>query len=126
MPVPVPETSTQPVPEAPKIERKDISVKLATDKAEKNPILRFDKYRDVLLNLIVDSDPKFSIGIYGEWGTGKTTLMKIVKDKLTDKKNIPVIWFNAWKYENDKNLMIISLLKAIVFGMSEEPELYIL
>jgi predicted KAP-like P-loop ATPase len=113
-------SAIQPVSTTPKV-KMDISVKLLTDKTENNPLLNFDKSSDVILNLIVDSDPKFSIGIYGEWGTGKTTLMKIVEDKLRKKGNIPVIWFNVWKYEKDKNLMIVSLLKAIVFGMYEKP-----
>ena len=32
--------------------------------------------------MIKGSTPKFSVGIYGEWGTGKTTLMRIIEEKL--------------------------------------------
>jgi nicotinamide riboside kinase len=32
--------------------------------------------------MIRGSKPKFSVGIYGEWETGKTTLMKMVEDKI--------------------------------------------
>jgi uridine kinase len=32
--------------------------------------------------MVTGSKPKFSIGIYGKWGTGKTTLMRMVEKKL--------------------------------------------
>jgi len=32
--------------------------------------------------MVRGSKPQFSIGIYGKWGTGKTTLMKMVEKKL--------------------------------------------
>ena len=58
-------------------------VKILTDDIEENnPILEFKRYRDAIVSMIRGSTPKFSIGIYGEWGTGKTILMKMVEDKL--------------------------------------------
>jgi uridine kinase len=32
--------------------------------------------------MVTGSKTKFSIGIYGKWGTGKTTLMRMVEKKL--------------------------------------------
>jgi len=43
--------------------------------------------------MVRSSRPKFSIGIYGEWGTGKTTLMKLVEDNLrTYSGNHEFVW----------------------------------
>ena len=38
------------------------------------------------MNLIKNSYPKFSIGIFGEWGTGKTTLMNALDETLEENK----------------------------------------
>ena len=51
-------------------------VKLLIDEIEPSPILDFKQYSNTMANVIKNSDPRFSIGIYGEWGTGKTTLMR--------------------------------------------------
>ena len=32
-----------------------------------------------LSNIIINSPPKFTVGIYGGWGTGKTSLMKMIQ-----------------------------------------------
>ncbi|RLC76133.1 MAG: hypothetical protein DRJ03_29190, partial [Chloroflexi bacterium] len=44
-----------------------------------------------------------TIGVYGEWGSGKTSFMQMVDEELK-KKGIHPIWFNAWKYDKEDNL----------------------
>jgi len=44
-----------------------------------------------------------TIGIHGEWGAGKTTLMSAIRMKLDDKKYVS-IWFNAWKYKEEESI----------------------
>jgi predicted KAP-like P-loop ATPase len=80
---------------------------IITDDVAVDPILDFELYRNAIVNIIKNSYPKFTIGIFGEWGAGKTTLMKSIekefeKDFEKDKENIICVWFDAWKYENEK------------------------
>lgn len=51
------------------------------------------------------------IAIYGEWGTGKSCLMKTIASKL-NKQKYDISWFDTWKYEHDDNLAY-SLFKFI-------------
>ena len=78
--------------------------------------LGFQDYADALVNIIVDSRSPFTIGILGEWGVGKTSLMKMMCGKLKDEhgKNVIPIWFNAWRCERERNLAIIPLLEALM------------
>jgi len=67
-------------------------------------VLGFETYASALKDLIESSHPQFSIGIFGGWGSGKTTLMQAIKIKL-DNQIVPV-WFNAWRYEKEEHLII--------------------
>ena len=80
---------------------------IITDNFSKEPILDFDSYSDAIVKMIKNSYPNFTIGIFGEWGTGKTTLMKSIEKKIgKNDQDIITVWFDAWKYENEKEFAI--------------------
>lgn len=57
--------------------------------------------------LKADTTPH-TIGIFGSWGTGKSTIINLLKN---DKKlDMPVFLFDAWKYQDD-SLRRIFLIK---------------
>lgn len=72
-------------------------IKILTDEIEIAPILDFAYYGDTIANIIRSSEPRFSIGIYGEWGNGKTTLMSSIEKKIKSA-DIMTVWFNAWRF----------------------------
>src|SRR3972149_3796912 len=94
------------------------------DDVEEAPTHDFISLSKTIANLIRNSTPHFTIGIYGEWGTGKTTLMKSieanlqVKDLYEGGQKILPIWFNAWKYEREDSLATVSLLKTVGYAMA--------
>lgn len=50
----------------------------------------------------ISKDEKLSpatIGVYGDWGSGKSTLMKMVKKSLDAEKNTLTVEFNGWLFE---------------------------
>ena len=94
------------------------------DDIEDVPTHDFDSLSGTIANIIRNSTPHFTIGIYGEWGTGKTTLMKSIEKNLSSNDSqektqtfLP-IWFNAWKYEREENLASVSLMKTVGYAMA--------
>ena len=94
------------------------------DDVDPNPTGNFISLGQTISKIIKDSTPHFTIGIYGEWGTGKTTLMKAIEKNLnsnqlsvTDSK-ILTIWFNAWQYEREENPVTVSLMKTVAYAMA--------
>lgn len=53
-------------------------------------------------------EPPFAISVDGLWGTGKTTVMKMLEDKFR-ARNYPVFWFNPWKYSQSTDVVLAFL-----------------
>lgn len=98
-------------------------VKILVDEPVKDGVLGFDQYAAALTNIIIGSDPRFVVGVFGGWGVGKTTLMTMVYESLKDKDDVVPLWFNAWRYEREKYSAVIPLLNTILVGISERTEL---
>lgn len=85
----------------------------------------YDDYANTIIDMIKDASfpSPFTFGIFGEWGSGKTSLMRMIENTLRDKhsdKIVPV-WFNPWRYEKEKHL-IIPFLKTIQHSLSRHIE----
>ena len=59
------------------------------------------KSRDVICEFIESTNTPFTIGIKGSWGSGKTSLLQMIKgelDKTKGKIKFHQIWVNAWEH----------------------------
>jgi predicted KAP-like P-loop ATPase len=94
---------------------------IITDDVAINPILDFNLYRNAIVNIIRNSYPKFTIGIFGDWGTDKSTLMNSIDKKLQhEDKDLVTVRFDTWRYERENQFALIPLLKTIEFSIPEE------
>lgn len=58
-----------------------------------------------------------TIGVYGDWGGGKSSLLKIVQKQLEEDESIIVLSFNGWlfeDYENAKTALMGSILEELL------------
>ena len=58
--------------------------------------------KDFLNN--VGTVPPLTIGIYGEWGSGKSTIMRMLEGQLRDTHRYVTVWFNAWRHQQEEQL----------------------
>jgi hypothetical protein len=89
---------------------------------------QFERYADTFARIIAAQDTRtpLTIGVHGDWGSGKTTLMRRIQAKLDETKNwqteapsfvnvnerglafgkrcrpCKTVWFNAWKYGREE------------------------
>ena len=73
-----------------------------------------ESIEDIVMN---DNLLPASIGVYGDWGSGKSTLMRMVKKRIeyTDEK-AKCIYFNGWlfeSYEDAKTALLSSIIDEI-------------
>lgn len=86
--------------------------------------LDYDYLIQTVQNIIMDDNLlPASIGVYGDWGSGKSSLMYMCKDRLTKKdKNIKCLVFNGWLFENYEDAKI-AILGTILDEISKEESL---
>lgn len=83
--------------------------------------LNFKSYSEVIYESILGTDTPCTIGIFGEWGMGKTSMMKMSKKLLDDEKKYISVWFNAWQYENEEHT-IVPLIATILKQIKNEKD----
>ena len=81
--------------------------------------LKFDYIIDAVTKIVLDEGlSPSSIGLYGDWGSGKSSLMKMIEQKLTQggDKSILCVRFNGWLfegYEDAKTALCGTILEKI-------------
>ena len=90
---------------------------IINDSPEKNSnLFGFDAYAKTIADLIANKENKtpLVVGIYGPWGSGKTSLMETVRTYLCDSKKYKkgktyrrckTVWFQAWKYKDEEEIL---------------------
>lgn len=82
--------------------------------------LDFDYLIGVLKDIISNDDLlPATIGVYGDWGSGKSSLIKLAINDFEDNNKIVCLNFNAWlfeSYEDAKASLLGSILDRICEG----------
>jgi hypothetical protein len=81
------------------------------------PASLWDPIASAFATIISQSRPGFAIGIFGAWGSGKTTLMTAIKNSLSTD-GIIAVDFNAWRFQNEPMLLIplLDTIRASIFA----------
>ena len=85
-------------------------------------LLGVKKFIDGLIDYITICSTPMTIAIQGDWGTGKTSIMNMIKDGIEDK--CLYSWFNTWEFSqfNMSDELVISLLKSMVDSLNIKEE----
>ncbi len=76
--------------------------------------LDISRHAMALTHFIQKSDTPITIGIQGEWGSGKTSLLNSIWSKLDESNEYKQIWINSWE-----NSLLCSPEEALLKIISE-------
>jgi hypothetical protein len=62
-----------------------------------------------------DLDTPMTVGIYGEWGSGKTSVMRMLENHLSQRKR--TVWFDAWRYGTDADALWRAFVTKVCSGL---------
>ena len=79
--------------------------RILLDAPADRPALGYPEIARALADIVMESAPRFAIGIFGGWGSGKTTLMQAIEERLDRAPCVPVR-FSAWRYEKEEHLIL--------------------
>lgn len=78
-----------------------------------------------LLKLLKENAPPLSVGLFGRWGIGKSTVINILFRWISESESTSFkqIYFNAWKYSGDsfRRQFLIEVAKQI-YGSASHPQ----
>lgn len=91
--------------------------------SNQDDLLEIGKYTNGLIEFIEHSATPITIGVQGEWGSGKTSLLNTIKEDLCDKdgaKHYP-IWLNTWEYSllSSPDETLIKIISGLVHQISD-------
>ena len=77
---------------------------------------------DSITKLIISQEEGHTIGIQGNWGTGKSTVVNIIKKNFKDDTNTKIVDFDTWSHEGDplKRVFLYRLLENLRLWIDDD------
>jgi hypothetical protein len=99
------------------------------DRPTRHDQLGFGGYCNALAKVIWAADTPITLGIFGIWGSGKTSLMQMVRDDVQSGKDgafrARTVWSDAWMYGKEDALwrvLLLSTMEALRPGAPEDAQ----
>lgn len=108
------------------------STEMWSDRETTDDCLGFSSYVESLADVCLEPEiAPLTVGIFGSWGSGKTSLMRMLrahieartpKDGADGNPRIVTLWFNAWRYEGKEEIQS-ALIHAILRELEKKRTL---
>lgn len=87
--------------------------------AENSDTLGLSKHSQALARFIEQTQTPITIGVQGEWGSGKTSLLQAIENKLGANENVKQIWINVWEHSllQSPEESLIGIIQEIISGI---------
>lgn len=81
-------------------------------------LLGIKHLKDAVLDIVKnDTLLPATIGIFGDWGSGKSSLIKMITEELESEENILILDFNGWlfeSYDDAKSALMETIIDELI------------
>lgn len=96
---------------------------ILSDNETKVDLLNSEAIAKTIVKLITERpDHPVTIGVHGDWGVGKSSVLEMIEAGLADQEDVIVIKFNGWRFQGFEDAKI-SLIEGIVTELVEKRSL---
>jgi len=89
---------------------------------ERDDHFGYQDYARVLANNIRKAGTPLTVGIFGSWGSGKTSLMHLI-DKDVSSTGAKTLWINVWELSNQEEVWH-AFLQALMSKVNREQPVW--
>lgn len=95
-----------------------------SDKETTEDLLGYTVHASLLKGVVTnDKNLPITIGLYGDWGSGKSSILKILKQDLENDGDTVVVYFDGWSFESFDDAKM-ALIQGIVDALEKEEKFW--
>jgi predicted KAP-like P-loop ATPase len=93
---------------------------ILTDNETRVDLLNNEAIAKTIIELLCDKpDRPVTIGVHGDWGAGKSSVLEMIEAGFVDKDDVLCLKFNGWRFQGFEDAKI-ALIEGIVTGLVEK------
>jgi len=92
---------------------------ILSDNETKVDLLNNEAIAKTIIKLLKDQpQTPVTVGVHGDWGAGKSSILEMIDDSLKDESKVLSIKVNSWRFQGFEDAKI-ALIESIVTGLIE-------
>ena len=95
-----------------------------SDKETTQDLLGYTVHASLLKNVVTnEKNLPITVGLYGDWGSGKSSILKILEEQLKKDDDTVVVYFDGWSFESFDDAKM-ALIQGIVDALEKEERFF--
>ena len=95
-----------------------------SDKETTEDLLGYTVHASLLKSVVTnDKNLPITVGLYGDWGSGKTSILKILEEELKNDNDTVVVYFDGWSFESFDDAKM-ALIQGIVDALEKDERFF--
>ena len=85
--------------------------------------LYYESIAETILSIVSESkETPITIGVHGDWGAGKSSILKMIEKKLEKEEKIVCLKFNGWLFQGFEDAKIV-LIESIINSLQTNKKI---